>query len=143
MRNIYFRGNSGHARGYDSMHFWDFPKNSLFPKHISQLDRQLVRQWVNTLFASNNHVPFCLWWKESLVRYQKVLKYYHHDWVGILLKLRNSCQQLIAISLLIFKLAIKYERKNMVTPQCSCTLPFVTSAAYLHANTLSKLLKRQ
>ena len=38
-----------------------------------------MRQLVQTLFISNNHVSFQLWWKEKLVKYQKVSKYYEDD----------------------------------------------------------------
>ena len=35
-----------------------------------------MRQLVYTMFISNNRVSFHLWWKESLVKHQKVSKYY-------------------------------------------------------------------
>ena len=31
------------------------------------------------MYITNNHASFHLWWKKSLVKYQKVLKYYVHD----------------------------------------------------------------
>ena len=31
------------------------------------------------MFITNNHTSFHLWWKENLVRHQKVSKYYDHD----------------------------------------------------------------
>ena len=48
---------------------WD-PKSWVVP--------QLVRQLVHTMFITNNHASFHLWWKENLVKYQKVSKYYVH-----------------------------------------------------------------
>ena len=42
---------------------------------------QLVRQKVDTMFISNNLTSFHLWWKENLVKYQKVSKYYENDCV--------------------------------------------------------------
>ena len=41
--------------------------------------RQLVRQLVYTMFISNNRPSFHLWWKENLVKHQKVSKYYETD----------------------------------------------------------------
>ena len=41
--------------------------------------RQLVRQIVYTMFITNNHASLHLWWKEILVKYQKISKYYVHD----------------------------------------------------------------
>ena len=32
------------------------------------------------MFISNNHTSFHLWWKENLVKHQKVLKHYGNDW---------------------------------------------------------------
>ena len=37
-----------------------------------------MRQLVYTIFIINNHNSFHLWWKENLVKHQKVSKYY--DW---------------------------------------------------------------
>ena len=31
------------------------------------------------MFITNNHALFYLWWKEILVKFQKVFKYYVHD----------------------------------------------------------------
>ena len=42
---------------------------------------QLVRQPVDTMFISNNLTSFHLWWKENLVKYQKVSKCYENDCV--------------------------------------------------------------
>ena len=33
-----------------------------------------MRQLVYTMFITNNHAPFHLWWKENLVKYQKDLR---------------------------------------------------------------------
>ena len=46
---------------------------------ISSVVRELVRQLVYTMFIGNNRASFHLWWKENLVKHQKVLKYYEND----------------------------------------------------------------
>ena len=38
-----------------------------------------MRQFVNTIFISNNRPSFHLWWKENLVRHRKVSKYYETE----------------------------------------------------------------
>ena len=38
-----------------------------------------MRQLVYTMFISNNSASFHLWWKENLIKYQKVSKYYAND----------------------------------------------------------------
>ena len=38
-----------------------------------------MRQLVYTRFITNNLVSFHLWWKENLVKYQKVSKFYEND----------------------------------------------------------------
>ena len=38
-----------------------------------------MRQLVYTMFISNNHPSFHLWWKENLVKHQKLSKYYETD----------------------------------------------------------------
>ena len=53
---------------YNSMKFWDFSK-ILSPKSFANL-------WGNSylvyaMFIINNHAPFHLWWKKTLVKYQK------------------------------------------------------------------------
>ena len=48
-----------------------------------------MRQLVYTLFISNNHPSFHLWWKENLVKHQKVSKYYETD-CRVLSKIRAS-----------------------------------------------------
>ena len=37
-----------------------------------------MRQLIYTMFVSNNHALFHLWWKENLVKHQKVSKYYEN-----------------------------------------------------------------
>ena len=37
---------------------------------------QLVKQLVHIMFITNNQASFHFWWKQSLVKYQKLLKYY-------------------------------------------------------------------
>ena len=39
-----------------------------------------MRQLVYTMFISNNRASFHLWWKENLVKHQKVPKYYENDY---------------------------------------------------------------
>ena len=39
-----------------------------------------MKQLVYTIFITNNRVSFHLWQNESLIKYQKVLKYYDHDY---------------------------------------------------------------
>ena len=34
---------------------------------------------VYTIFITNNHALCYLWWKENLIRHQKVSQYYEHD----------------------------------------------------------------
>ena len=38
-----------------------------------------MRQLVCSMFITNNHGLFHLWWKEDLVKHQKVSKFYDHD----------------------------------------------------------------
>ena len=38
-----------------------------------------MRQLFYTMFISNNHPSFHLWWKENLVKHRKVSKYYETD----------------------------------------------------------------
>ena len=40
---------------------------------------QYVRQLVYTMFISNSRTIFHLWWKENLVKHEKVSKYYEDD----------------------------------------------------------------
>ena len=42
---------------------------------------QVVRQFVYTAFISNNRASFHLWRQKSLVKYQKVSKYYENDYL--------------------------------------------------------------
>ena len=64
------------ALGYNSMKFWNFSVISYLPK--SFVVRQLVRQLVYTIFVTNNQALFHFWWKENLLKHQKVSKYYEH-----------------------------------------------------------------
>ena len=42
------------------------------------------------MFITNNYASFHVWWKENLVKYQKVSKYYDHDYRKIIVtKLRK------------------------------------------------------
>ena len=39
-----------------------------------------MRKLLYTMFAINNHASIHLWWKENLLIYQHVSKYYEHSW---------------------------------------------------------------
>ena len=43
---------------------------------MSYVVRQQMMQLICTMFISNNRALFYLWWKENLVKYLKVSKYY-------------------------------------------------------------------
>ena len=60
-----------------AINLWRFGIFSIFPK--SYVVQQLVRQLVFTMFITNNHNSFHLWWKKNLVKHQKVSKYYDQD----------------------------------------------------------------
>ena len=53
-----------------------------FPKITSDSDsygvRQLVRLLVNSPFGDNNLAPIYLWWKEIVLKHEKVYKYFVH-----------------------------------------------------------------
>ena len=61
--------------------------SSLFCVHVQSITqdiwvvRQLMRQFVDTMFIINNCISSHLWRKENLVRNQKVLKCYQNDCV--------------------------------------------------------------
>ena len=44
---------------------------------------QLVRQLIYTMFISNNRASLHLWWKENLVKHQKLSKYFEIDFFQI------------------------------------------------------------
>ena len=77
-----------------------------------------MRQLVYTMFVANHNASFHFWWKENLVKYQKVSKYYAHGclqnflllffflWTALLVKnshffyfifLRNVLAQTLAL----------------------------------------------
>ena len=56
--------------GYYSMEFRHFP--DIF---LSLVVRQLMRPFLYTMFLSNNRASFHLWWKENLLKHQKVSEY--------------------------------------------------------------------
>ena len=59
---------------------WGLDTFVRFPNFLkSWVVRQLVRQLVYTVFISNNRASFHLWWKQNLVKHQKVSKYYEND----------------------------------------------------------------
>ena len=43
------------------------------------ITQKMLRQLVYTIFISNNRPLFHLWWKENLVKHEKVSKYYEID----------------------------------------------------------------
>ena len=57
-------------------HLWGLNTFLIFP-NINK--SWVVRQLTYTMFISNNHTPFHLWWKEHLVKHQRVSKYYEND----------------------------------------------------------------
>ena len=76
---------------YGSMKFRQFLDISWFPKTISlffflcghwgppSAKSEVIRQLVYTMFISNNHPSFHLWWKENLVNHLRGAKYYETD----------------------------------------------------------------
>ena len=52
-----------------------------------------VRQLVHNQFITNNNSSFHLWWKENLLNYQKVSKYYEHDSRKIIPELWKTKQE--------------------------------------------------
>ena len=38
-----------------------------------------MREFLYTMFISNNRASFCLWWNENLLKHQRVSKYYEND----------------------------------------------------------------
>ena len=86
-------------------------------KHgIYELPQQLVRELVDTMIISNNRPSLHFWWKENLVKHQKVSKYYETDCKlhqGVLLKMRINTGSLISLSFKLgyndfFSLSMKY-----------------------------------
>ena len=73
--------------GYHSM---GLGTSLIFPSFLRF--RQLLRQLVNIPFISNNRASFHLWRKESLVKHQKVSKYYENDRRILLVAFGNDCQ---------------------------------------------------
>ena len=45
----------------------------------SEIVPQLVRQLIYTMFVTNNHDSFYLWWHKNFVKHQNVSKYYGQD----------------------------------------------------------------
>ena len=58
--------------GYHSMRFFVFFLCGHSARHFWKPMRQLIY----SMFISNNCASFHLWWKENLLKYQKVSKYY-------------------------------------------------------------------
>ena len=58
--------------------FCSYWQNFHFGKKTGQV-RQLVGQPVYTMFITNNHDSFHMWWKENLGKHWKVSKYYDQD----------------------------------------------------------------
>ena len=62
-----------------------------------------MRQFVYTMFITYNRALFHLWWKENLVKHQKVTKYYAHD-----CKCTKARQHIVLCHCVISKLHIRY-----------------------------------
>ena len=78
IKKIEFRWRTGHQTTIQ----WSFEIFLIFPNFLSsksEVASQLVRQLVYTTFINNNHTSSHLWWKETLVKYQKVWKYFVHN----------------------------------------------------------------
>ena len=59
-----------------------------------------MRQVLYTMFVSNNLASFQFWWKENLVKHQKVSKYYEDDcrFITEIVMLKHSSQYRKAVS---------------------------------------------
>ena len=75
-QNLAFGWTTGYSPSDPSISgiFWKFP-NFL----RSYVVRQLVRQLVHWLSGYNNLVPFHLWWRQSLLKSEKVCGYFVQD----------------------------------------------------------------
>ena len=74
--NLRFSGNTGHSQ-YE---VFKLSRYFLFSQdHKILVVQQLVLQESYTIIISSNHAPSHLWRNKSLVKYQKVSKYYEHD----------------------------------------------------------------
>ena len=69
----------GWALGFHPMEFRYIPDISKFPKILNLNSFGTRRQLVYNMFVSSNRASFHLWWKENLVKHQKVSKYYKND----------------------------------------------------------------
>ena len=75
----FFFWREEYGLGYNYMMFWDFPDLPYFSEILKSLVVwQLVRQHVYTMSITNNYASLYFWWKEKLVKYQKLSKYYVH-----------------------------------------------------------------
>ena len=68
--------------GEDGEFFWNFDDLSYSLRaNVSSRSATRERRLVYSIFITNNRALFRLWWKENLVKYHKVSKYYVHDCV--------------------------------------------------------------
>ena len=58
---------------------WALAYHSTEFRHFTKVVWQLMRQLVYSIFISNNRASAHLWWKENLVKHQRVTKYYEND----------------------------------------------------------------
>ena len=56
-----------------------FSRYFLITKILTSKVWQLVRRLVYTMLITNSHLSFHLWWKQNMVKHQKVWEYYDHD----------------------------------------------------------------
>ena len=68
------------------MKSWNFNLGASLPHKIwkfpdFEIVQQHVKQHVYTMFITDNHVLFYLWWEENLLNYQKDSKFYDHDYL--------------------------------------------------------------
>ena len=71
-----------------SKHFRNFIEFSWFFKILSLVVRQLVRQLVHAFSGDNNLVSFHMWWKEIVLKPEKICKYFVQDCRIILKKMK-------------------------------------------------------
>ena len=56
-----------------------------------------MRQLIIIMFITNSRASFNLWWKENLVKHQKVSKYCDHDCLQIFLFLFMSLLEAVVV----------------------------------------------
>ena len=61
-----------------------------------------MRQLAYAMFITNNHNEFHLWWKENLVKHQKVSKYYDQDCSKTFILWNNPNNDIVHILFCVF-----------------------------------------